>query len=302
MFQGSFPILLAACANPEPDTLLATGLYRDTLGGEIADAVETYEPRFPLWTDGAEKSRWILLPGTIDTSDPDEWVFPEGTRIWKEFRRDGVRIETRMLHKLDGDWTRTTYLWSPDQGDAVRTRGREEDALGTEHDVPSRGQCLDCHGRVADVVLGFSAVQLAHDGDGLTLASLTAEARVSDPLPEVVVPGDEVDQAALGYLHGNCGMCHHPNRRAGVPDLVMWLSVHDLGTVADTPVVTTGLGVPEERGDVGGAHWRISPGDPDDSVLVKRMSLRDGDQMPPLGTEQVDEDAVELIRAWIDGL
>src|SRR5688572_31053294 len=59
-----------------------------------------------LWADGATKRRWLFLPdgAQIDSADPDHWRFPAGTRLWKEFTRDGVRVETRIMHKTgDGD-------------------------------------------------------------------------------------------------------------------------------------------------------------------------------------------------------
>src|SRR5690606_34275934 len=84
-----------------PKRLSETGLYRDIRKGELAEGVRFYVPRFELWTDGAEKRRWIALPpGTrIDTSDMEDWQFPVGTKLWKEFVRDGVRVETRLLQK-----------------------------------------------------------------------------------------------------------------------------------------------------------------------------------------------------------
>jgi hypothetical protein len=51
---------------------------------------------------------------------------------------------------------------------------------------------------------------------------------------------------------------------------------------------------------VPGAKLRLSPGNPDASVLVARMSSRNPvAQMPPLGTHVVDDEAVRLIRKWI---
>ena len=55
-----------------------------------------FTPTWRLWTDGAVKRRWVSLPpgGTIDTSDPDRWVFPVGTRFFKEFAApDGTLLE-----------------------------------------------------------------------------------------------------------------------------------------------------------------------------------------------------------------
>jgi hypothetical protein len=43
----------------------------------------------------------------------------------------------------------------------------------------------------------------------------------------------------------------------------------------------------------------VAPGDPDRSVLLKRVSRRGEGQMPQLATTIVDEHAVRLFREWI---
>jgi hypothetical protein len=43
----------------------------------------------------------------------------------------------------------------------------------------------------------------------------------------------------------------------------------------------------------------IAPGDPDRSILLRRLALRGRGQMPPLATSLVDEAAVKLLREWI---
>ena len=76
----------AATGVPPPD-LRDTGLYADVETLQIDARHLAFAPQYPLWTDGATKRRWISLPpgSAIDASDPDAWVFPAGTRLWKEF-------------------------------------------------------------------------------------------------------------------------------------------------------------------------------------------------------------------------
>ena len=90
----------ALTASPLPEHLRDTGLYARGRGEQIAADVLPFSPQYPLWSDGAEKRRWIRLPpGTrIDAHDADRWVFPVGTRLWKEFSL-GRRLETRMLER-----------------------------------------------------------------------------------------------------------------------------------------------------------------------------------------------------------
>lgn len=67
-----------------PEVLSSTGLYSDAEVGVLADDVIEFTPRYPLWTDGATKRRFLLLPegGQIDTSDANDWAFPVGTRFF----------------------------------------------------------------------------------------------------------------------------------------------------------------------------------------------------------------------------
>jgi hypothetical protein len=71
------------------------------VGDTLSPDVSPYAPSTPLWADGASKRRFIYLPPgtTIDSRDPDHWLFPNGTKIWKEFSRDGRKLETRYLEK-----------------------------------------------------------------------------------------------------------------------------------------------------------------------------------------------------------
>ena len=51
------------------------------------------------------------------------------------------------------------------------------------------------------------------------------------------------------------------------------------------------------------ASLRIVPGHPDQSGLLARVASRSPAlQMPPLGTQLVDDEAVELLRLWISEL
>jgi hypothetical protein len=84
-----------------PKTLQETGLYSDSETLQINPQHLSFAPQYPLWSDGATKRRWISLPpgAAIDGSDPDAWIFPVGTRLWKEFSFNGQKVETRYLER-----------------------------------------------------------------------------------------------------------------------------------------------------------------------------------------------------------
>jgi len=270
-----------------PAALSATGLD--------GDDVIAFAPRFSLWIDGATKRRWLRLPpGTrIDTRDPDAWQFPPGTRLWKELVRDGVRVETRMLERTAGGaWLAVAYVWEPAAGDAFMRPDGVVDAGGTRHDVPAADQCGGCHGGTRSGVLGLSAIQLPTE----QLDALVARGLLTDPPPgPIELPGDATEQAALGWLHANCGHCHRPDRppapseRCYDPRRAFDLSlrVGDLGAVETTGVYRTAIG------DV------IEPGEPGASRLLDRIERG---AMPPLGHDDVDRDGAALVRRWIERL
>jgi len=297
----------SSAATQLPDRLSETGLYTNIATGELAPGVLAYTPQFPLWSDGAEKQRWILLPDgqQIDTGNMDEWLFPEGTKVWKQFSVAGTRIETRLLQKrgpTDADWRSLAYVWGPDDQDASAAPLGAIDSHRTDHNVPAAGECFACHGGRRSFILGFSAVQLAPSAAAgeIDLDGLIQQGRLSSPPASVpVVPGNAVESAALGYLHANCSHCHnqtrpeHTGARCFDPnnDSDFTLAVGQLDAVASTPTYRTAVG------DV------VKPGDADGSRLYELVSSRGlFKQMPPVATEQVDASAVANLRVWIDGL
>lgn len=289
-----------------PATLSGTGLYADFASETLAEGVVPYDVRFELWSDGATKQRWLWLPpGTrIDTSDPDRWSFPVGTRAWKEFRRDGVRVETRFLHKVAPDrWENVAYVWRVDGSDADARPEGVADALGTAHDVPDLESCYDCHRGAVDGLAGVGAIQLATGGPDDALARLEARGLLSDPIaPYPAIPGDAVEQAALGYLHANCAHCHdadHPLARYRAMRLRVPLG---LARASDAPALRTLAGATMAH-EIDGTRVGIVPGDPDASQLYLRMLHRGDDyDMPSRGTELVDDEGAAAVRAWIAGL
>lgn len=295
-----------------PETLEDTGLYADFAGEVLADGVVEYTPQFELWSDGASKRRWVLLPAgtTIDTSDMDFWTYPVGTKLWKEFTRGTTRVETRLLYKTGADqWYMMAYAWNAAQTEALAVEDGVVDALGTEHDIPDTNACQKCHARTPDKVLGFSAIQLDHDAPGLDLEALVDGGHLSDPpngnAPYFSLPGAAADQAALGYMHGNCGGCH--NAQSDVLDVVplqLRLEVSKLANVQMTPAYVTAYDVDSELTKIDpGVLKLIDPAGKETSVVWQRMNRRDMKGMPPEGSEVVDTDGgLADVGAWIDGL
>jgi hypothetical protein len=310
------PALCAGDTEVPPANLVCTGLYADIAVKLTAPGVQPYAPALSLWSDGAEKQRWISLPpgGIIDNSDPSEWSFPVGSKVWKEFSRGGQRVETRLWQKVHaGYWVAATYVWSGDESGAGRSEGGDI-ALrdSSTYHVPTQDECQKCHRGRAERVLGFEQVLLGLPGaSGLTLDGLVMAGRLSNPPARTdLVIGDDgtgAAAAALGFLHVNCGTsCHNENSGSTAYSAGMLLrldpSLLDGRPVDDFAALKTTIGVTVETPSWQGGT-RIVAGSPENSLLYQLMSRRGDDkQMPPIATTAVDETGDALVSRWISRL
>lgn len=312
-----------------PARLSESGLYDRE--GNVDSRNLAFSPQYPLWTDGAKKSRWIYLPeGTrLDVSDLDAWRFPTGTRLWKEFAWNGRPVETRFIWKAtDTSWVFATYVWNESSSEAFLAPPEGlpkhvEIAPGKRHSIPGVADCRSCHESAPAVVLGFSALQLSDDRDplaphrepvppgGVTLRTLVESGRLEPARTDLIAnpprirAHSDTARAAMGYLAANCGGCHNsagPLARLGM-NLLPSVSGESrerepaLLSVLDTRgrFVVPGILPDSSR--------LVAPGAPERSALLYRMgSRRPSSQMPPLGTVMVDHEAVALVQSWIAGL
>jgi hypothetical protein len=286
-----------------------TGLYEDFRARTLAAGVVAYAPRYSFWSDGAEKNRFFSLPpgSQIDTREMDEWAFPVGTKVWKEFKVGGSLVETRMLWKQQDagyeGWWMAAYVWRSDGSDADATLDGLRNFGGTSHDVPSQEECVKCHMDVKDVLIGVSAIQLSTASGNGMLSRLASESRLtSAPVREFQVPGTGVVQDALAYLHANCSHCHNGRQQVLANQSPLRLQVRTVDAAPEqTPAYTTAMRTKMRHEMPGGVDLAIVPGQPDRSQLWLRIQSRDSWMMPPLGTKQVDP-ASDVVRQWIAGL
>jgi hypothetical protein len=308
-----------------PPTLRDTGLYSNWAARIVAPDNLPFSPQYPLWSDGARKSRWLRIPAGafIDGSNPDVWIFPVGTRVWKEFRF-GRRAETRLIERTAAGWQYATYAWNDDETEAklapeggIRRSVPIRDDV--RHAIPSRADCRACHEAGPARLLGVTALQLSPDRDpnaphaeplppgAIDLTTLVSRgllrgtpAQILNPPPRVAA-ASPAERAALGYLHSNCGSCHvATGELRSLGFALNYPLIRPPGESA--PAVATSIGQPSrfKVPDGDDIRERIRRGDPDRSVLVARMATRNPlVQMPPLATRIVDDEAVRLLRRWI---
>ena len=310
-----------------PAVLSQTGAFRDLASLEAETGILPYEINVPFWSDHARKRRWFSIPDTnqaMTWSASGNWLFPTGTVWIKHFDLEltnGIpesarRLETRFLVKNAEGVHGFTYRWNAAQTDAdlVVSGGQDELIPVYRPDgsllrnqtwrYPGRSECLQCHTPQGGYALGFNTVQLnrAHDyGVGLTnqIGQLSRMGYFDGPTPGPealprLAPASDVsaslEHRARSYLQANCVQCHQPGGVArGIWDARIATPMAQAG-ILNGPLVSN-YGDDENR--------VVRPGSLDQSMLFRRVSHMGSGHMPPLGTSELNEEAVELLRQWI---
>lgn len=308
-----------------PATLAETGLFADPAALVPNPGLVAYDINLPFWSDHAAKRRWFGIPDTAPMfgfQTEGNWSLPVGTVWVKHFDLETVRgdpsstrrLETRVLVRSVVGAYGVSYRWNVDG-----TTTSLADVAGEEFDIdvledgvpgvqrwriPSQAECMTCHSPQAGHALSFRTRQLNREGEvagvpGNFIRRLFESGYLQgfDPavtdLPRHVAVHEttySLESRARSYLAVNCSYCHSAG--GTVPagwDVSAHLKLFDTGTV-NTP--TAGALHPDDR--------LLVPGDDERSVMVNRAAARNGySRMPPLASDIIDEEGVELLIAWI---
>lgn len=302
-----------------PAKLSAFGLFSGN--SSAAPLGMPYTLRTPLFSDYADKARFIALPaGKKATVGPDGRVqFPVGTVLVKSFGWAGFNgdkpVETRLLiHRASG-WVALPYVWDADGSDATLklagarvpvTFAQPGGTIRTiSYAVPNKNQCKECHSlNGALVPIGPRAGNMDLPGltdrtDGVTGEVLARTFANPAALKRGMPRWDDaksgsLDARARAYLDVNCAHCHNPAGSASNSGLFLGADVTDgkaLG-IGKRPVAAG-------RGS-GGLDFAIAPGRPDASILIYRLeSTHPGIAMPEVGRSTVHREGADLLRQWI---
>lgn len=315
---------------PMPAQLSATHCFTSVAEGTPAADLIPFGVNSPLWSDGAAKARYLVLPPfEVVTRLPDGTLdFPVGTVLVKEFgmllddRRPSSfrRLETRFVVRGASDWGFFTYRYDEDGEEAqLLTTGADEelrvrrDASMTTfpYHYPSRAECVTCHSAATERALGFRIDQLnglfnytgVIENQLVALNSVGVFAGLDVPAGEELDPaaypamvdptneGEEAEDRARAYLHANCSHCHRP---LGQSSPALTLDMRIERSLEDTHLCD------EAQFFAPAGTRRIAPGDPDRSFVVQRMESTDPlRRMPPLGRTLPDYlGGVRAVRFW----
>ncbi len=302
-------------ADDFPQLLSQTGCFDAKDPKKPAPGLIPFEVNSPLWSDGADKARYLAVPdgSTITIRDDGDWDLPIGSVVAKTFAVDGKPIETRLFMRHDdGGWGGYTYEWNEQGSDAeLLPAGKVKAVAGGESwAYPSRSQCMQCHSAASGGTLGLETAQLNRDAVyastnrlsnqlatldhiGLFSAPLTqpptAAPRLADPYAEA----EPLEARARSYLHANCSHCHRPEGGGqGTMDLR-----HDRLLLA-----TNTCNADNTQGAVEGAIKIIAPGNPQGSVLSRRVHAGDAKRMPPISVNVKDPAGSKLLDDWISSI
>lgn len=325
-------------ASPDPPARLSElGVFTDLETMKVIDGIIPYQVNAPLWSDHAVKKRWMAIPNDGQIDQPEEqiqfdrnedWGFPEGTVFIKQFDLPTslsdptqiTKLETRffILGKNNTAYG-LTYKWNEDQTDAILQVGGSEEEFNIFENgeivdsqiwqFPGRDQCMSCHNPNANFVLGvkthqlnsafyypelgFKKNQLEYLSD-LNIIPLLEDNPNNYPIAyDIHHPSANLEEKIRSYLDANCASCH---KVGGVNSLTMDLRFH-------TPLELKNIiSLPTLSQSSNHRNLIVEPGNHQDSELWVRDQSIGEDRMPPLGRNLVDEDYVDALAEWIDGL
>lgn len=328
---------LNSCQSPPkeysfPQKLSEWNFFKDLKSLIPYEAVIPYDINTPLFTDYAEKARFIVIPkgSKIVYNDSTFFEFPDESVIIKNFfyyhdvqkpEKGKKIIETRLLYKKQGSWIPLTYQWLENQSDAeivfagnylpVEWKNKKGDLQKIEYKIPNLNQCKSCHENQGVIQpIGIKAKHLNKNyfyKDG-KVNQLMQWARLGllEGLPSLsAVPQlanfeethQSIEARARAWLDINCAHCHNPKGPAATSGLFLNSEeTHPTHLGVMKSPVAAGKGT-------GGFSFDIVPGKPEESILWYRIQSNEpGEMMPELGRTITHQEGVQLIKKWIKNL
>lgn len=325
-------------AVPEPPAKLSElGAFTDLQSMTPAPGILPYRVNAPLWSDRAQKKRWIAVPndGNFDTPEEQitfhsnkEWTFPAGTVFIKHFElplsttpdEETARLETRFfIIAEDGSGYGLTYKWNEEGTEALLLGGgasRNFDILESggpgfsqTWDFPSREQCLSCHNANAQYVLGVNTHQLngeqyyPHLGrrmNQLEYLNQTGIFHRDIGRAEDLLRSYPIDDESVDLERRIRSYLDANCASCHRPNGVRTLS---LDFRLSTPLkLQNMLNFPTQSHSSNPNRLIVKPGDHRSSEIWVRDAGTEANRMPPLGRNLVDKAYIKALVEWIGNL
>ncbi|WBH16955.1 SO2930 family diheme c-type cytochrome [Sphingomonas radiodurans] len=304
----------AILAEDYPPALSAFGFFSDLKARVPAARVVGYQLNTPLFSDYAEKQRYLYVPaGQVARYEAENVLaLPVGAALIKTFGYGADAafrpIETRVLLHRAAGWVALPYVWNADLSDATLKRtGTRLPVTFTEptgatrtisYAVPNQNQCKECHALSGAITpIGPTARNLNDDRQLEALAAGGMLDRAPRDAPRLARWDDAaapLDDRARAYLETNCAHCHRREGAASNSGLYLgWREPDRVARGILKRPVAAGRGA-------GDRDFAIDPGHPDRSILLYRLaSIEPGIAMPEVGRATTHAEGVALLRKWI---
>jgi uncharacterized repeat protein (TIGR03806 family) len=302
--------------------------------GDLSDmnpvyGVLPYTLNSTLFTDYALKKRFVWMPDNVKAAYENDYTtldFPTGTILIKNFYYENVQpnnskmiIETRLMIKLENEWSFANYVWNEDQTDATFTTQGSFVAFdwienGTmrsvDYRVPSLGECFTCHNQFdTPLPLGPKPQNLNGDYDygnnviQNQLAKWIEFGYLEDNLPETILSTidykntlEPLNLRLRSYLDINCSHCHSEQGYCEYrPMRLAFKDTHDFTNI--------GVCVEPDTNINDALTYIIAPGNTERSVMHYRTNtVIEQYRMPLLGRTLKHDEGVQLLEDWINSL
>lgn len=295
---------------------------------EPAYKVIPYDLNSALFTDYAHKKRFVWMPdGTHASYTADNKVldFPTGAVLIKNFYYENVLphnstriIETRLMIKKATGWIFANYIWNDEQTEAfldmngafVDINWNENGVdKSTSYRIPSRTECYTCHKSDNDSIpigpkpQNLNKMYTYTEGAKNQLAKWAETGYLDNSLPsEITSTIDWTDTSkplelrVRSYLDANCAHCHHEGSHCDYRPIRLAFS--ETGNPENLGICVE----PQENINVSLTHI-VARGNATRSVMHYRLNTNvESERMPLLGRTIKHEEAVAMIKEWINSM
>lgn len=287
-----------------------------------------YKPESELFTDYAQKKRFVWLPNGLKATyvnDHSVLNMPVGSALIKNFYYNNVLpsnttkiIETRIMIRKAGEWIYANYLWNDEQTEAFLDLNGSNVQISwiqnittktINYDIPDEVKCAGCHTISNEKrPIGIKPQNLNgnftySDGAFNQLSKWVTLGILENNLPtniNSVVDYNDTSKPILtrvrSYFDANCAHCHQPGGYADYYDLKLEFKETTIPANMGVCIAPNHL-IPGIEGRI------VKPGNLAQSLLYYRVTTNDPNfRMPFLGRTIVHDEGVALIAEWINSM
>ena len=288
-----------------------------------------YKPASELFTDYAQKSRYVWMPKNTKATfvvEDEVLELPVGAVLIKNFFYHRVQpsnttrvVETRLMIRKESGWIFAEYVWNDEQTDAVlQMTGSTTPITWTDENnvtrsitykIPKESECLACH-NISQVIvpIGIKPQNLNYalsypNGMAHQLTKWIEKGYLENNLPASISStidyrdqNQTISMRMRSFVDMNCAHCHRDGGYAAL--FALRFQFNKTNVLSNMGVcVSPNHFMPGFSGEL------VTPGDINRSILYARVSTNDANyRMPFLGRSIVHQEAVDLVTQWINSL